>query len=48
MRHLDVFNDQVIGVETFVLGVALGVLRGIDNVIKSTLRRRKCLFRCLP
>ena len=31
MRHLDVLNDQVIGVETLVLGVALGVLRGIDN-----------------
>ena len=31
MLHLDVLNDQVIGVETLVLGVALGVLRGIDN-----------------
>ena len=35
MLHLDVLNDQVIGVETLVLGVALGVLRGIENVIKS-------------
>ena len=31
MLHLDVLNDQVIGVETLVLGVALGVLRGINN-----------------
>ena len=31
MVHLDVLNDQVIGVETLVLGVALGVLRGINN-----------------
>ena len=31
MMHLDVLNDQVIGVETLVLGVALGVLRGINN-----------------
>ena len=35
MRHLDVLNDQVIGVETLVLDLALGVLGGIDNVIKS-------------
>ena len=35
MMHLDVLNDQVMGVETLVLGVALGLLGGIDNVIKS-------------
>ena len=35
MKHLDVLNDQVIGIETLVLGVALCVLRGIDNVVKS-------------
>ena len=35
MLHLDVLNDQVVGVKTLVLGVALGVLRGIENVIKS-------------
>ena len=35
MMHLDVLNDQVIGVETLVLDLALGVLGGIDNVIKS-------------
>ena len=33
MRHLDVLNDQVIGVETLVLGVALSVLQHVQQVL---------------
>merc|ERR1712130_282423 len=29
--HLDVLNDQVVGVKTFVLGVALGILEHVEQ-----------------